>query len=81
MEITNQFQQIAVGIDQQRLVASLEQVPLFFAPAVDVFGIAKAEVLHDAGEGYLPHLDSQVDVVGHQAEGVDTVSEAFDALL
>lgn len=81
VDVTDQFQQIAVGIDEQRLVAALEQVagsPVF---AIDELGVAKSDILHNAGEGHVPHLDGQMDMVRHEAEGMDAIPETLNAFL
>ena len=48
---------------------------------VDPARVTKRDVLHDAGQGDVGNLDDQVDMVGHQAEGVHLVAIALDPLL
>jgi hypothetical protein len=48
---------------------------------VQALGIAEREVLHDFGEGLIRHLDDEVYVVRHQAEGMDLMTEALGPFL
>jgi hypothetical protein len=81
VEVTDQFQQIAVGIDQQGLVPHLKQMtgPLEFA--INELGVAKPDILHDPGEGTIAHLNGQIDVRRHETEGMDATPEALNAFL
>jgi len=53
--------------------------PLVFA--IDELGVAKSDILHDAGEGNVAHLNSQMGVRRHETEGMDAIPETFDAFL
>jgi len=44
-------------------------------------GIAEREILHDFGEGLICHLNDEVHVVCHQAEGMDLMTEALGPFL
>lgn len=81
MDVADQLHQIAVAIDQQCLVPPLKQMtgPLVFA--IDELGVAKPNILHDAGEGYIAYLNGQMDVCRHEAEGMDAIPETLDAFL
>ena len=46
---------------------------------VDVAGVAKGEVLHAPGEGLLARLQGEVNMIGHEAEGMDPIAEAAHA--
>ena len=46
---------------------------------VDVAGVAKGEVLHAPGEGFLARLQGEMDMIGHEAEGMDPIAEAAHA--
>lgn len=81
VDVTDQFQQIAVGIDQERLVPPLKQMtgPLVFA--IDELGVAKPDILHDAGKGNIAHLNGQMGVCRHETEGMDAIPETLYAFL
>ena len=81
MDVAHQFEQITVRIDQQGFVSPLEKMAGFFVSAIKVLRIAKAEVLHDPGQGYFADLDGEVQMVGHQAECMDAMAEPHGALL
>jgi hypothetical protein len=44
-------------------------------------GIPEGKVLHDAGEGNVACLDHQMNMVSHEAEGVDAMAETLDTFL
>jgi len=44
-------------------------------------GVPEGEVLHDFGEGNIRHLNDEVHVVCHQAEGMDAMTEALGPFL
>lgn len=50
-------------------------------PPVHPAGIAEGEVLHDFGKGLFRHLDDEMHMVCHQAEGMDAMSEALGPFL
>jgi len=78
--VTNELQPVAVLVHQEGLVAPLEQVTDASSNPVDVAGVAKREVLHPARQGLGPGLQTQVDVIGHEAESVHPVTEPAHAL-
>jgi hypothetical protein len=66
---------MAVGLDQQGLVATLEQVPHPTLRAIDVTRVAKRQVLHAARQWCVAGLQGQMHVVGHQTKRVHPVTE------
>jgi hypothetical protein len=81
MDIGNEFEKKGVGINKDGLVSPLEQMPGPVQPAINPGGIAKGEILHDAGERSIAYLDGKMNMVGHQAVGMDTEAEFFDGFL
>jgi hypothetical protein len=81
VDVTDQFQQVAVGIDQQRLVPPLKQMTVPLVLAIDELGVAKPDILHDAGEGNIAHLNGQMGVRRHETEGMDAIPETLNAFL
>lgn len=69
------FEKIGIGINDDRFESALKEMSASFLSPVDPTGIAKGEVLHDAGKWNVTHLYCQMDVIGHQAEGMDAVTE------
>ncbi|BCR06012.1 hypothetical protein DESUT3_30810 [Desulfuromonas versatilis] len=81
MNVAHQFKQIAVGIDQQGLVSALKEVPGLLPLSVAELGIAEAKILHDSGKWHIIDLDNEVQVVAHQAKGMDPMAKPFGPLL
>ena len=48
---------------------------------VDPSGITKAQILYDPRKGDVSYLDCQVDMIAHEAEGVEAMSEPLNSLL
>jgi len=80
MNIAHQRKSIAVLVHEVSFEAALEQVSHPFQPRIDVAGVAEGEVLHACGQGLIPGLEGQVQVIGHEAKGVHAVAEARRAL-
>jgi len=81
MGIADQFQEVFVAIHDNRFVPSLKKVAGAVLPPVYPAGIAEGKVLHDFGEGLVRHLDDEVHMVCHQAEGMNSMSEALSPFL
>ncbi len=48
---------------------------------IDPTSVAKTQILHDSRKRDVAHLNSQVDMSAHKAEGMDAVAKAFDPFL
>jgi hypothetical protein len=59
----------------------LKKMPRPALTPVDPPGITKTQILKDPPERDIAHLDGQVNMIGHEAEGVDTMPEPPDPLL
>ena len=81
MDIAHQFEQVAVLVHQDGFVASLEEVTGPFLPPVEPAGIPEREILHGAGQGDFANLQGQMNMVGHEAEGVNPVPKADGSFL
>jgi len=81
VNISHQLEKVGIGIDQDRLVSSLEQVPGPLLLFVDVSRIAEAEVLDDLGQWDFRHLDDQMNMVGHKTEGMDSMVKPLNTFL
>ena len=51
------------------------------SPRIDMARIAKGKVLDADGQGLLARLEGEVQVIGHQAKGMDPIAEAGNAFL
>ena len=81
MDITGEFLEISICINQYRLVTPLEKMtPLVLAP-IDPLGETKGKVLQDPRKRDVPHLNRQVNMVAHQTIGMDPMAKPLDALL
>jgi len=63
-----------------RSMAPFEQMTGLFAPPIKVLGIRLLQSLHESSQRRRRALNQWMDVVGHQAEGVNCVA-ALPALL
>ena len=81
VDVTNQFQKVAVTINQNSFVTSLKKMTGSLFPPVDPAGITERKVLHASRQGDGANLYYEVDMIGHQAECMDTVTEPAGFLL
>lgn len=81
MNIADQFQQVVVAIDKDSLVSTLEEMSGSLLAPVDPTGVTKREILHAAGQRDIACLQSKMDMVCHEAEGMDAVAEPACPLL
>lgn len=49
-------------------------------PLVDPARGAQGEMLHDAGQGHLGHLEGHLEVIGQATQGMEAMPRALDAL-
>lgn len=73
VNVSNQLKEVSISVQKNGLVAALKQVADSFFAVVDVAGVTKAEILDDFCQWDFADLDGKVDVVGHQAEGVEAM--------
>lgn len=75
--IPSQFQQVGLAVHQDRLIATLEQVPGASMAAVAPLRIDPVQLPHALGQIAIDGLHHQVVVVGHQAVSVTAPVEAL----
>ena len=80
MDVAHQGESVAVAIDEKGLEAALEKMTCPFAARVDVARITEGEVLHAGGEGLIARLEGEMQMIGHEAEGVHRVAKPRDPL-
>lgn len=61
VDIADQFEQVAVLVDQQRFVPALEEVALAVSSTIDPAGVAKGQILHQTGKGNGANLKSEIN--------------------
>ncbi len=76
MNVSYKFQKIAVRIDENRLIAPLEQVAAATLASVHPPCVPKCEVLDDGGKTDPSDLQDEVCVVRHPAIAVDAIPES-----
>ena len=81
MDVADQFQQIAVAINQDSLVSPLEKMAGFLLRPVVPSSIMKRKILHATRKRNITDLQCQVDMVCHKAKSVNTVAELTGSLL
>jgi len=79
MDVADQLQQVVVMVDQQGLVAALEQMAYASALTVERLSVAKRQILKWPRQRLVTRLQSQMNVVAHQAKAVHAVTETLDA--
>lgn len=81
MNITNQFQKIALFIAQDRFVASLKKMAHYSIPTVVIERIDLLQDLHDARKRCLPHLHQQMNMIYHQNIRIQKIPIPFLIIL
>ena len=78
MEVANQGQAVLILVDQESLEASLKYMARSPKSRIEKTCVAKRQVLHSPRQFEITNLQNKVEVIGHQAEGVDPVAETYD---
>ena len=81
VDVTGQLKQIAVSINQNGFIPTLKQMADPFLLFVDVTGVTKTDILDYLGKRDISYLNNQMQMIGHQAECLDTVTEPFHTFL
>lgn len=81
VNVSDDFKQVGIGIQQQRLVAPLEDVPGTSLGKVYPFCISQGKILHDSGKWYVAYLHDEMGVVCHETKTMYAVSEPLHCLL
>jgi hypothetical protein len=81
MNLRRQFQQVGVGIYKNSFIPSLEEMTAPFPSPVYPARIAEGEVLHDARQRDVPHLNGHVDMVCQLAKSQHPVAEPLNSFL
>src|SRR6185503_19715689 len=71
MDVPDEFAEIAIGLTEDRFVAPLKHVADLFVLAIVILAVAGQHSLHDSAKGIVLHLDQEMDVIRHQAVGVE----------
>ena len=71
MDVPDQFAEITIGLTEDRFVAPLKDVPDLFVFAIVILAVAGQYSLHDSAKGIVLHLDQEMDMIRHQAVGVE----------
>ena len=72
MAVLEECQKIPFAVAQDGLVAALEQMTNGFVLAVKVQSIALVDTLEGLGQGYVLHLDQQMEMIAHEDIGIET---------
>jgi len=81
MDVADQFQQVGIRIDQKRLEPPLEKMSGALLAPIEILRVAKGKVLDDFRQGNLRDLHGKMDMIVHEAVGVNTVLVALDSRL
>ena len=72
MDVADQTQQVLVLVADNGFVSSLKKMADFAIAAVEILSVGLLQSLHELGERNATGFNQQMDVVGHQAVGIDT---------
>jgi len=75
MNVARQFLQVNIRVNQDRLVPPLEQMTRPVLAPIHPLRIAKAQILKNSRKRDVPYLDRQVNMIAHETEGVDAMTE------
>lgn len=75
MNVADKFGEVLITLAEYRLVSSLEQVTGLSVLAIVILAIGGQESLHDPADGVIAPFDEQMDVIGHQAIGIEVERE------
>ena len=70
-QVANEFKEIGLLLDDDRLIPVLEEVAGPLVPAVEGAGVARQETPHGLGERAVPGADQRVGVIREERPGVD----------
>ena len=75
MNVPHQLRQILITLTEYRLVTTLEQVARLSVLPIVILAIGGQEPLHHPTDRVILSFDKQVDVVWHQAVGIEVERE------
>lgn len=71
MDVPNELAEILIRLTEDGLIAALKQVSDLLVLSVVELAVGGQHSLHDVTNGIALHLDEQMEVVRHQAIGVE----------
>lgn len=81
MDVANQFQEVRIGINQNSFIAALKQMsPSSFSP-IYPDRVTLTEILKNSRERNFLYLQDEMNMVCHQAEGMNEMGKFLLALL
>ena len=85
MNITDQFEKVFVFLTYDGLITPFKKVSGLMMFNIEILAVGLLQALHELRERLLRALDQQMDVIGHQAVGVQHIvifltisSQSFD---
>ena len=76
VNVSKQCQQVVFPLDEERPKAPLEQMADAVVPAVEALAVVRVQREDDSRQRHRPPLESQVDVISHEAVAVEAKVEA-----
>ncbi|HEY6640549.1 MAG TPA: hypothetical protein VIZ63_00275 [Povalibacter sp.] len=80
MDVAKQLQQVSVSVDNDGVIAFLEQMAGGVQMALNGASVSTRDPQHETPERNITHLHEQVNMVCHQAVGMQPRSESLDHL-
>ena len=77
VNIASERQEVAIGLDENRFIASSKERAIGMMQAIVALGIETVHMPHAPREVAAGGLDQQMVMVGHEAIGVDLVIKAL----
>jgi hypothetical protein len=81
MNVSEQFQKVALSINQQSFISALKQMTDSIISCIYVTRIAEAQILHDLRKRKRTNFYEQMDMICHQTESMNAVPISFNAFL
>jgi hypothetical protein len=80
MDVSKQFEEVVLFLDEEGLVSALEEMADAPMSGIEPLGIVGMQREHYPGQGRWPALQSEMDVIVHEAVGEDPKPKPFLAL-
>ena len=78
VNVSDELQQIAVGIHENGVITFLEQVPSRMQAALNAARVSSSDPEHQPPQRNVAYLNQKMHVIGHQTVCVQSGGEAFD---
>ncbi len=71
MDVAHEFSKVAIGLAEDRFVAALKQMTNLLVLSIVILTVTGEQSVHNATDRIAKHLNKEMDVIRHQAIGVE----------